>query len=123
VGSSAIVKKETKDTFGHITLGGIGEFLAKEIAKATGWETRSLVLSHLQRGGAPCAYDRRMGRYFGIAAVDLVVNKDFGKMVRYKDGKISAVPLERVIGRVSLVDVETQYDADRYNGRRTILST
>ncbi|MBA7622566.1 Pyrophosphate--fructose 6-phosphate 1-phosphotransferase [subsurface metagenome] len=123
MGSSAIVKKETKDTFGHITLGGIGEFLAKEIAEATGLETRSLVLSHLQRGGAPCAYDRRMGRYFGIAAVDLVVNKDFGKMVRYKDGKISAVPLERVIGRVSLVDVETQYDADRYNGRRTILST
>lgn len=123
IGGSAIVKKETKDAFGHITLGGIGEFLAKEIAQATGWETRSLVLSHLQRGGAPCAYDRRMGRYFGIAAVDLVINKDFGKMVRHRDGKISAVPLERVIGRVSLVDVETQYDADRYNGRRTILCT
>ena len=122
VGGSAFAKKVAKDAFGHITLGGIGEFLAKEINKATGLETRSLALSHLQRGGTPCAYDRRMGRYFGIAAVDLAINKDFGKMVRYKDGKISAVPLERVIGRLSLVDIETQYDADRYNGRRTILS-
>ena len=88
------------DSFGHKTLGGIGEFLAAEIQKSTKLETRSIVLSHLQRGGAPCAYDRRMGRYFGIAAVDLVAKRDFGKMVSYKNGEITAVPLNVVMGRL-----------------------
>jgi 6-phosphofructokinase 1 len=62
-----------------------------------------------------------MGRYFGIAAVDLVVKGDFGKMVSYRSGKITAVPLQKAIGRLNLVDVNTQYDTERYNGRRTIL--
>lgn len=79
------------------------------------------MLSHLQRGGAPCAYDRRMGRYFGIAAVDLVAKRDFGKMVSYKNGEITAVPLKGVLGKLKLVDLKTQYDIERYNGRRTIL--
>ena len=71
-GYSEISKDEVVDSFGHKTLGGIGEFLAREISQATKMETRSIALSHLQRGGSPCAYDRRMGRYFGIAAVDLI---------------------------------------------------
>ena len=69
------------------------------------------MLSHLQRGGAPCAYDRRMGRYFGIAAVDLVVSQSYGNMVCVKNGKISSVPLENIYGRLSLVDPKTQYDS------------
>ncbi|OGN99781.1 MAG: hypothetical protein A2Y90_01250, partial [Chloroflexi bacterium RBG_13_52_12] len=75
-GGTEIVKKEGTDSFGNKALGGVGEFVAREIQSCTGLETRSVVLSHLQRGGAPCAYDRRMGRYFGIAAVDLVVKKN-----------------------------------------------
>ncbi len=120
-GSSEISKEEGLDSFGHKALGGIGEYLAREISQATKIETRSITLSHLQRGGVPCAYDRRMGRYFGIAAVDLIAGEDFGKMVSYRNGKITAVPLEEAIGRLNLVDVKTQYDTERYNGRRTIL--
>lgn len=121
VGSSEIIKEEGFDSFGHKMLGGVGEFLAKEISNSTKIETRSITLSHLQRGGAPCAYDRRMGRYFGIAAVDLIVKEDFGKMVSYRNGQITAVPLQEAISRLNLVDVRTQYDTERYNGRRTIL--
>jgi phosphofructokinase-like protein len=120
-GYSEFVKDHVVDTFGHRTLGGIAEFLAKEISDGTKLETRSIVLSHLQRGGTPCAYDRRMGRYFGIAAVDLVVMRDFGKMVCYKNGRITACPLEKIVGRLNCVDVNTLYDTERYNGRRTIL--
>jgi phosphofructokinase-like protein len=120
-GGSEFVREESIDSFGHKTLGGIADFLAREIYSATKLETRSIVLSHLQRGGAPCAYDRRMGRYFGIAAVDLVVRGDFGRMVSYKNGKITSIPLEDVIGRPNLVNTDTQYDTERYNGRRTIL--
>lgn len=122
-GGSEFIKAEEVDAFGHKALGGIGEFLAQEITRATKLETRSIELSHLQRGGAPCAYDRRMGRYFGIAAVDLVVAGDFGKMVCLRNGKISSCPLKDAIGHLSLVNTESQYDTDRYNGRRTILGT
>ncbi len=121
VGGMQTVSSNGVDGFGHKALGGIGEFLAAEIQKVTKLETRSIVLSHLQRGGAPCAYDRRMGRYFGIAAIDLVVKRDFGKMVSYKNGGITSVPLEGVTGKLRVVDVNTMYDTDRYNGRRTIL--
>jgi len=123
VKGSEFVKRDGVDSFGHKALGGVAEFVAREIHNGTGLETRSVVLSHLQRGGAPSAYDRRMGRHFGIAAVDLAVRKDFGKMVSLKNGRITAVPLEDVSGKLSLVDCVTQYDAERYNGRRTILNT
>ncbi len=121
IGETEFVREAGVDAFGHKMLGGVGEFLAGEVYKSTGLETRSVVLSHLQRGGAPCAYDRRMGRYFGIAAVDLIVRKDFGKMVCYKNGRITACPLSQIIGRPRYVNIETEYDVERYNGRRTIL--
>jgi 6-phosphofructokinase 1 len=120
VGGLEFFKGEATDAFGHKILGGIGDWLADEITKATKLETRCVVLSHLQRGGNPCAYDRRMGRYFGIAAVNLVLKNDFGKMVCLRNGRITSVPFEKVMGRISLVDPKTQYDSERYNGRRNI---
>ncbi len=121
-GGSEVVAGDGVDSFGHKSLGGIGEFLAGEIRKGLGLDTRSVVLSHLQRGGAPSAFDRRMGRHFGIAAVDLVVKGDFGKLVSLTNGKVAAVPLEVVTEKPRSVNVETEYDAGRYNGRRTILA-
>ena len=122
MGGTEFVREAGTDSFGHKMLGGIAECLAKGIQDITCLETRSVNLSHLQRGGSPCAYDRRMGRYFGIAAVDLVVRGDFGRMICYRNGKITSCPLENVIGKPSYVNVATQYDVERYNGRRTILS-
>jgi 6-phosphofructokinase len=121
-GEKEIIKKKGLDSFGHVMLGGVGEFLAKEIESGTGLETRSISLSHLQRGGAPCAFDRRMGRYFGIAAVDLIVKEEFGTMVSYRNGRITYVPLQQAIGKIHTVDVKTLYDIERYNGRRTLLA-
>lgn len=122
IGGTEVVKKDGMDSFGHKALGGIGEYVAREIEKGTGLETRSVTLSHLQRGGAPCAYDRRMGRYFGIAAVDLVERDKFGNLVCHKNGEITYCPLEKIYGQLNLVDINIQYDAERYNGRRTILN-
>jgi 6-phosphofructokinase 1 len=121
VGGAESIRQGGVDSFGHKYLGGIADPLAREIQKATKLETRSVNLSHLQRGGAPCAYDRRMGRYFGIAAMDLVATGRFARMVCVKNGQITACPLANIIGRPRLVDVETQYDVERYNGRRTVL--
>jgi 6-phosphofructokinase len=63
-----------------------------------------------------------MGRYFGIAAVDLVARRKYGNMVCFQNGKIKYIPLEKIYGKLNLVDIATEYDADRYNGRRTILN-
>jgi 6-phosphofructokinase 1 len=122
IGGTEIVEKEGVDSFGHKALGGVGQFVAEEIEKGTGLETRSVTLSHLQRGGAPSAYDRRMGRYYGIAAIDLVVKEDYGKMVCLKGGEITSTPLENIYGKLNRVNPDIEYDKDRYNGRRTIIS-
>jgi hypothetical protein len=55
--------------------------------------------------------------------VDLIAKEDFGKMVSYRNGCITAIPLREAVGKLNLVDVQTQYDIERYNGRRTILGS
>jgi len=59
-----------------------------EIEKRTGYETRVSVLGHIQRGGAPSAFDRVLGTRFGVKAVELVINKKFGSMVALAGNKI-----------------------------------
>ena len=114
--------RDTKvDDFGHPMLGGIANSVALEIEKRTGFETRSLILSHLQRGGTPSARDRLMARWFGIAAVDMIVNEDYGRMVSLTRGEITSIPLKEIVSKLKLVDVEKYYDTERYNGRRSIL--
>lgn len=120
-GGEEIVQRNGTDAFGHKALGGVGQYLADRILEGTGQDTRSVTLSHLQRGGAPCAYDRRMGRYFGIAAIDMVVRKEFGRMVAFRNGRITSVDLKEAIGKQHRVDIENDYDVERYNGKRTIL--
>jgi ATP-dependent phosphofructokinase / diphosphate-dependent phosphofructokinase len=121
VGGARMYKEEMLDSFGHKLFGGISDWVAKEIHNATGFETRSVVLSHIQRGGAPCAYDRRLGRYFGIAAMDMVVNKDFGNMVSLKNGRVASIPFKTALGKTRLVDIKGNYDTERYSGHRTLL--
>jgi len=106
------------DSFGHKALGGLAAYVAKELREKAGFETRHVVLSHLQRGGAPSAYDVRMGRDFGIAAMDLIVNGMFGRMVSFRDGRITHVVLEEAVGTLKTVDVKRLYDTDRYNASR-----
>ncbi len=81
------------DEFGHVKLGGVGELVADLIEKRTGFETRCVTLGHLQRGGAPSAYDRVLGTRMGIHAARLALKKDFGKMVALKGTEITSVTL------------------------------
>ena len=57
-----------KDAFGHVRLGGIGDYLAREIEARTGKEARTTVLGHVQRGGTPTARDRWLATRFGLHA-------------------------------------------------------
>jgi phosphofructokinase-like protein len=121
-GMKEFVKDQKLDDFGHQSLGGIARYVADEIQDRTGWETRYLILSHLQRGGAPSARDRLMARWFGIAAIDMIVNEDFGRMASLMRGEITSTPLKEVVSKgLKTVDVDKYYDIERYNGRRSIL--
>ncbi len=121
VGKKEFYKDDKLDDFGHGSLGGIAAYIADEIEKQTGFEARYVILSHLQRGGSPSAQDRLMARWFGIAAVDMILNEDFGRMASFLQGGITSVPLKEVIDKLRLVDIDRHYDIMRYNGRRTIL--
>ena len=92
------------DAFGHARLGGIGDTLAKAIEERTGFETRAIVLGHVQRGGTPTAFDRVLATRFGIAAIDAVHDGDFGKMVALRNGDIVRVPLSEGTAELKLVD-------------------
>jgi len=120
-GEGEFLRDGKMDEFGHHSLGGIASYVAGKIEEKTGLEARPLVLSHLQRGGTPSARDRLLARWFGIAAVDMIINEDFGRMVSLLGGEITTVPLKEVISRLKLVDTERNYDKERYNGRRSIL--
>jgi len=105
-GGKEIVYSESIDEFGHISLGGVGYYLGKEIEKGTGIETRVVVLGHLQRGGSPTAFDRILAIRFGIAAIDLVHKGKFGHMVAIQGNKIVSVLLKDVVGKRKTVDLE-----------------
>lgn len=114
-------KADANDQYNHPVLGGIGDVLAQQIEAAMGIETRAVNLSHLQRGGVPCAYDRRMGRIFGVAAIDLVVREQFGRMVAIRNGRIDSIPIPRDLKNVRKVNVAERYDDERYTARYSVL--
>ncbi|MEQ0557430.1 6-phosphofructokinase [Amycolatopsis sp. NEAU-NG30] len=105
-----------KDAFGHVRLGGIGTWLADEIASRTGKESRAVVLGHVQRGGTPTAYDRVLATRFGLHAVDAVADGDFGVMVALKGTDIVRVKLSEATAELKTVPVERYEEAEVFFG-------
>lgn len=99
-----VLKDKEKDSFGHVKLGGIGERVARAIEEKTGFETRSTTLGHIQRGGSPTAFDRVLGTRYGLAAVDLIHQKKFGRMVSLQGNKITDVDVKDAVGTLRTVD-------------------
>jgi len=111
-----VVQDEEKDAFGHVRLGGIGKLLASEIEKRTGFETRFVILGHVQRGGSPTAFDRMLGTRYGVAAVDLIHKGEFGKMVSLRGNKIVAIDLKEATSRAKCIDDELYEIAEVFFG-------
>jgi 6-phosphofructokinase 1 len=87
-------------------LGGIGAQVCEALARETGKETRSVVLGHLQRGGAPTSFDRVLATRFGGKAVELARRGEFGKMVAFDPPDIIARPLDEVVGKTKTVPLD-----------------
>jgi ATP-dependent phosphofructokinase / diphosphate-dependent phosphofructokinase len=103
---SLVVQNLGKDEFGHERLGGIGNVLAQEIEKRTGFETRSVVLGHIQRGGSPSAFDRVLATRYGLGAIDMVHRGEWGKMAALRGNHIISIPLLDAISTNRKVDPE-----------------
>lgn len=101
-----ILKDGTLDSFGHVRLSGVGEWLAKEIEKRTGKEARTTVLGHVQRGGTPSAFDRWLATRFGLHAIEAVRDGDFGKMVALRGTDVVRVPIAEAIAELKTVQPE-----------------
>lgn len=88
-----------RDSFGNVdmTKKAIGETLARVLEERTGQESRHVVLGHVQRGGAPSAFDRVLGLRLGIKAGQLVVDKDYGNMVALKGTDIVKADLSKAV--------------------------
>ncbi|HLE47833.1 MAG TPA: ATP-dependent 6-phosphofructokinase [Candidatus Thermoplasmatota archaeon] len=102
-GGPAALQTAERDQFGNVRLGGVAEQLAKEIEKRTKKETRHVVLGHLQRGGAPSAFDRVYGTRLGVAAAELAHEKRFGVMLALRGNRLEAVPLSEAAQGYRLV--------------------
>lgn len=96
-GKNRIVRQMDKKNPYPEKLGGIGQWLAKQIEKQTEIETRAAVLGHIQRGGSPTAFDRNLGTVFGTYAVYLLQKGRFGTMVRLNGQKIESLPLKEAV--------------------------
>lgn len=99
-----LVKTEQVDEFGHKQLGGIGNFVAAEIERLTGFETRVTLLGPMQRGGSPSAFDRVLATRFGVKAAEMANDGDIGKMVSLQGNRIVEVNLAEIAGQVKPVD-------------------
>src|SRR5207244_5688123 len=81
--------------------------VCEALAAETGKQTRSVVLGHLQRGGAPTSFDRVLATRFGAKAVELLQRGEFGKMVASDPPDIIARPLEEVVGKTKTVPMDS----------------
>jgi 6-phosphofructokinase 1 len=91
------------DEFGHARLGGIGHWLESQIEQATGFETRTTVLGHIQRGGTPTAFDRVLATRFGLAAVRAAHDGRWGMMPALHGSAIDLVPIADAVRELKTV--------------------
>ncbi|MBE5832360.1 MAG: 6-phosphofructokinase [Butyrivibrio sp.] len=96
-------KKEYKDKLANSKFPSVSYEIAEEIQKRTGNEVRVTVPGHMQRGGAPDPYDRVFASRLGAEAGKLILKKEYGFMVAYKNREIVKVPLSEIAGKLKYV--------------------
>jgi phosphofructokinase-like protein len=115
-GGAELLATAEVDAFGHKRLGGVGTWLADQIADRTGAESRAVVLGHIQRGGTPTAYDRVLATRLGLHAVDAVHEGDRGVMVALRGTDIVRVKLSDATAAVKTVPQQRWAEAKVFFG-------
>lgn len=96
-----------EETKGEVRLGGIASFLSTKLETITGIETRYCVLGHTQRGGSPCPFDRILGIRFGVEAVKLIEEKQFGRTMVLNGLNVDSVPISEAIAEPRTITKES----------------
>jgi 6-phosphofructokinase 1 len=103
-GGDRVVAQAADEKLAIERLGGIGQFVAKQIEQCLDMDVRVTVLGHLQRGGSPTTFDRALGSRFGTKAVQMVADGEFGRMACLKGRMITSVRIEDATCDLNLVD-------------------
>ena len=107
---SMVGRDKVYDQFGHVRLGGIAETIAHAIEERTGFETRMVLLGHIQRGGTPTAFDRVLSTRYGVAAIDAVHLHAWGHMVALRNDEMLPIPLSETVGKTRPVDMHLYHE-------------
>jgi phosphofructokinase-like protein len=111
-----VLRNGELDAFGHVRLGGIGQWLAERIEERTGKESRAVVLGHVQRGGSPTPFDRVLATRFGLHAIDAAHERDWGQMVALRGTDIVRVPIEEATRELKTVPASRYAEAEVFFG-------
>ncbi len=103
-GGDRVVAKVADDRNTIERLGGVGQYVAKQIEQCLEMDVRVTVLGHLQRGGSPTTFDRALGSRFGTKAVQMVAAGEFGRMACLKGRRITSSTIEEATRELNLVD-------------------
>jgi len=115
-GGDLVTSDSRTDSFGHVRLSGIGEWLARELEERTGHEARTTVLGYVQRGGTPTARDRVLATRFGSHAIQAVADGQFGTMVALHGTEMVQVPLRDAVAQLKTVPPERYAEAKTFFG-------
>jgi len=119
-GEDMLFENEEQDQYGHKKLGGIGDRVSAELkersARFNNGHRINVVnqrLGYLVRSGDPDALDSIVPMAFGNLALDLVLAGKSGRLVSVRNGAYDNVPIDVVVGRKKVVDVDRHYNTDR----------
>ena len=125
-GGEMIFESESADAYGHKKLGGIGEIVAEEVKKRSGKFNKgkkidviTQKLGYLVRSGDPDALDSIVPMAYGNLALDLILNKTFGRLVVLKEGRYDNVPIDTITASKKFVNVKEQYNTERLRPQYT----
>jgi len=97
---------ERPDAFGHVRLGGVGNWLAGELEARTGYESRVTDLGHVQRGGSPTVFDRVLATRLGVQAVEMVKHGTFDQMACMCRNEFGSIPYSEALAGTKIVDMQ-----------------
>ncbi len=109
-----IVEYGQADAYGHKKLGGIGQLTGDALKQITGTEVIYQQVAYLMRSGEPDALDRMVAISYANLATDLIIKKQYGRMVALNEGKYTHIPIDSIASGLKRVDVEELYDVEEY---------
>jgi ATP-dependent phosphofructokinase / diphosphate-dependent phosphofructokinase len=109
-----MVQGGAEDAYGHRKLGGVGQVTGELLKQITGQGIIYQQLGYLMRSGSPDSLDLMVAINYAVMAADLMIERQFGRLVALRNGNYANVPLPVLRQGVKRVDVGALYDEQNY---------